>query len=298
MTGTLTAAFEFPATVERSPAPIRVLRWFRHKPAGAASFLLILILFALAAFAGRIAPYDPLAQQYAAVLEAPSRQHIMGTDNLGRDIFSRIVYGARISLAVGVAAVLIGTSLGSAAGLVSGFVGGAFDLVVQRVMDAWLAFPLLIFALAVLAALGPGLTQTMIAVGIVGIPTTSRVVRSAVLAEKEKVYVEAARTLGASRARLMIRHILPNVSAPIIVLASLTLARAVLTEATLSFLGVGVPPPNPAWGSMLSGKARDYMLSAPWMAIWPGIFISLTVLSWNLLGDAIRDLLDPRLRGS
>jgi peptide/nickel transport system permease protein len=298
VTRTVEGVLALPAPGQRPRAPVRALIWLRHKPAGAASLLLILVLVALAIFAGRIAPYDPLAQQYAAVLEAPSRQHIMGTDNLGRDVFSRIVYGARISLAVGLAAVLIGTSLGSAAGLVSGYVGGAFDLVVQRVMDAWLAFPLLIFALAVLAALGPGLPQTMIAVGIVGIPTTSRVVRSSVLAEKEKVYVEAARTLGASQARLMLRHILPNVSAPIIVLASLTLARAVLTEATLSFLGVGVPPPNPAWGSMLSGKARDYMLSAPWMAIWPGVFISLTVLSWNLLGDAIRDLLDPRLRGS
>ncbi len=182
--------------------------------------------------------------------------------------------------------------------MLSGFFGGAIDLAVQRVMDAWLAFPLIIFALAVLAALGPGLSQTMFAVGIVSIPTTSRVIRGSVLAEKQKVYVEAARTIGARQSRIMLQHILPNVAAPIIVLASLTLARAVLTEATLSFLGVGVPPPSPAWGSMLSGKARDYMLSAPWMAIWPGIFISLTVLSWNLLGDAVRDLLDPRLRNS
>jgi peptide/nickel transport system permease protein len=276
----------------------QVATWARKKPLGAVASGIIVVFFLLAVFAGSIAPYDPLAQQYSAVLEAPSWQHLMGTDNLGRDMLSRVIYGARISLAVGLAAVFIGTSLGTAMGLLSGFLGGTFDLVVQRIMDAWLAFPLIIFALVVLAALGPGLTQTMLAVGLVGVPTTSRVIRGSVLAEKEKVYVEAARALGATRLRLMAQHILPNIAAPIIVLASLTLARAVLTEATLSFLGVGVPPPSPAWGSMLSGKARDYMLSAPWMAIWPGAFISLTVLSWNLLGDAIRDLLDPRLRSS
>jgi peptide/nickel transport system permease protein len=283
---------------ERSGRPPRVLAWLRRKPLGTVSLAIIVVLALAAIFASRIAPYDPLAQQYSAVLEPPSRQHLMGTDNLGRDIFSRIIYGARISLSVGVAAVLIGTSLGTAIGLVSGFLGGGFDMGVQRVMDAWLAFPLIIFALVVMAALGPGLPQTMLAVGVVSIPTTSRVIRGSVLGEKKRVYVEAAHSIGASHTRIMLQHILPNVAAPVIVLASLTLARAVLTEATLSFLGVGIPPPYPAWGSMLSGKARDYMLSAPWMAIWPGLFISLTVLSWNLLGDAIRDLLDPRLRGS
>jgi len=279
-------------------APTRVVAWARKKPMGALSLTIIVALALMAAFAKQLAPYDPLAQQYTAVLEAPSLQHLMGTDNLGRDMLSRVIYGARISLAVGVAAVLIGTSFGTLFGMLSGFFGGKLDLIIQRTMDAWLAFPLIIFALVVLAALGSGLVQTMLAVGIVSIPSTSRVVRGSVLAEKKRVYVEAARTLGASQARILVRHILPNIAAPIIVLASLTLARAVLTEATLSFLGVGVPPPNPAWGSMLSGKARDYMLSAPWLAIWPGVFISLTVLSWNLLGDAMRDLLDPRLRNS
>jgi peptide/nickel transport system permease protein len=275
-----------------------LLAWLRRKPLGTVSLTIILLLSLAAIFAGKIAPYDPLAQQYTAVLEAPSRSHIMGTDNLGRDIFSRVIYGARISLAVGVVAVLIGTTFGTTIGMVSGFIGGGFDLSIQRVMDAWLAFPLIIFALVVMAALGPGLPQTMLAVGVVSIPTTSRVIRGSVLAEKKRAYVEAAQSIGARQSRIMLQHILPNVAAPIIVLASLTLARAVLTEATLSFLGVGVPPPNPAWGSMLSGKARDYFLSAPWMAIWPGVFISLTVLSWNLLGDAVRDLLDPRLRNS
>jgi len=283
---------------ERRDRPLRVFVWLQRKPVGAVSMGIIVVLALAAVFAGRIAPYDPLAQEYSAVLEAPSRHHVMGTDNLGRDILSRVIYGARISLAVGVVAVLIGTSLGTTIGVLSGFFGGALDLIIQRVMDAWLAFPLIIFALGVLAALGPGLPQTMLAVGVVSIPTTSRVIRGSVLAEKQRVYIEAARAIGAGHLRIMLRHIVPNIAATVIVLASLTLARAVLTEATLSFLGVGVPPPNPAWGSMLSGKARDYMLSAPWMAIWPGIFISLTVLSWNLLGDAVRDLLDPRLRNA
>jgi peptide/nickel transport system permease protein len=283
---------------ERPSRQLWILNWLRRKPLGTVSLAIILILTLAAVFAPRIAPYDPLAQQYSAVLEPPSREHLMGTDNLGRDIFSRIIYGARISLSVGVAAVLIGTTFGTLIGLVSGFFGGAFDMGVQRVMDAWLAFPLIIFALVVMAALGAGLPQTMLAVGVVSIPTTSRVIRGSVLGEKKRAYVEAAHSIGAGHARIMLQHILPNVAAPIIVLASLTLARAVLTEATLSFLGVGIPPPSPAWGSMLSGKARDYMLSAPWMAIWPGLFISLTVLSWNLLGDAVRDLLDPRLRGN
>jgi peptide/nickel transport system permease protein len=291
-------ALELRSSRETAAVPLRLAAWARRKPVGALSLVIIVVLGLMAVFARQLAPFDPLAQQYTAVLEAPSWQHLMGTDNLGRDMLSRVIYGARISLAVGVVAVLIGTSFGTLFGMLSGFFGGTVDLIIQRTMDAWLAFPLIIFALVVLAALGSGLIQTMLAVGIVSIPSTSRVVRGSVLGEKQRVYVEAARTLGAGQARILIRHILPNIAAPIIVLASLTLARAVLTEATLSFLGVGVPPPNPAWGSMLSGKARDYMLSAPWLAIWPGLFISLTVLSWNLLGDALRDLLDPRMRNS
>jgi len=161
-------------------------------------------------------------------------------------------------------------------------------------MDAWMAFPLIIFALAVLAALGPGLTQTIVAVGVVGIPSTSRVIRGSVMAEKQNMYVEAARALGASPLRQMVAHVLPNVIAPILVIATLRLAQAILTEASLSFLGLGVPPPAPAWGSMLSGHSRTYMLAAPWMAVWPGVAISLAVLSWNLLGDALRDIWDPR----
>ena len=251
----------------------------------------------MALFAEAIAPYGPLEQDYSAVLAAPTRDHLMGTDNLGRDIWSRIIHGSRISLAVGIGAVTIGTFLGMCVGLASGYAGRTFDLVTQRIMDAWLAFPGLIFVLTIIAALGPGLKQTIFAIGIGFIPATSRIVRSSVLSLKERDYVEAARTIGAGNVRIASRHILPNLMPTVIILSSISMAGAVLAEATLSFLGVGVPPPAPAWGSMLSGTARVYFLSAPWFAIWPGVFISLTVLSWNLAGDAVRDILDPRLRG-
>ena len=272
-------------------------RLARRKPLGAVAALLLLGLVFMALFAEAIAPYGPLEQDYSAVLAAPTRDHIMGTDNLGRDIWSRIIHGSRISLAVGIGAVTIGTFLGMCVGLASGYAGRTFDLVTQRIMDAWLAFPGLIFVLTIIAALGPGLKQTIFAIGIGFIPATSRIVRSSVLSLKERDYVEAARTIGAGNVRIASRHILPNLMPTVIILSSISMAGAVLAEATLSFLGVGVPPPAPAWGSMLSGTARVYFLSAPWFAIWPGVFISLTVLSWNLAGDAVRDILDPRLRG-
>ena len=284
--------------LSRAGQPARTaMRYSRKKPLGAVAALVLLGLVFMALFAELIAPYGPLEQDYRAVLTAPTRDHIMGTDNLGRDIWSRIIHGSRISLAVGIGAVTIGTFMGMCVGLASGYAGRTFDLVTQRVMDAWLAFPGLIFVLTVIAALGPGLKQTIFAIGIGFIPATSRIVRSSVLSLKERDYVEAARTIGAGNVRIASRHILPNLMPTVIILSSISMAGAVLAEATLSFLGVGVPPPAPAWGSMLSGTARVYFLSAPWFAIWPGVFISLTVLSWNLAGDAVRDILDPRLRG-
>ncbi len=284
--------------LSRAGLPARTaMRYSRKKPLGAVAALVLLGLVFMALFAELIAPYGPLEQDYRAVLTAPTRDHIMGTDNLGRDIWSRIIHGSRISLAVGIGAVTIGTFMGMCVGLASGYAGRTFDLVTQRVMDAWLAFPGLIFVLTVIAALGPGLKQTIFAIGIGFIPATSRIVRSSVLSLKERDYVEAARTIGAGNVRIASRHILPNLMPTVIILSSISMAGAVLAEATLSFLGVGVPPPAPAWGSMLSGTARVYFLSAPWFAIWPGVFISLTVLSWNLAGDAVRDILDPRLRG-
>ena len=284
--------------LSRADSSVRkVGRLARRKPLGAVAALLLLALVFMAIFADAVAPYGPLEQDTSAILAAPTQNHLMGTDNLGRDLWSRIIHGSRISLAVGIGAVTLGTFMGMCVGLASGYAGRTFDLVVQRIMDAWLAFPGLIFVLTIIAALGPGLRQTIIAIGIGFIPATSRIVRAAVLSLKERDYVEAARTIGAGNLRIAFRHILPNLMPIVIILTSISMAAAVLAEATLSFLGVGVPPPAPAWGSMLSGTARVYFLSAPWFAIWPGVFISLTVLSWNLAGDALRDILDPRLRG-
>jgi ABC-type dipeptide/oligopeptide/nickel transport system permease subunit len=243
-----------------------------------------------------IAQYEPNEQHYDRVMAAPSIEHFFGTDNFGRDLFSRVVWGARISIKVGIAAVSIGTILGSLFGMMSGYFGGRVDTVIQRTMDGWMAFPNIILALTIVAVLGPGETNVIIAIGLSQIPPANRVVRAAVLAEKNNLYVEAAKVMSASHSRILFRYILPNVTAPIIVVATLALGQAILAEAALSFLGVGVQPPNPAWGSMLSGHSRTYMLVAPWMAIFPGLAIFLTVMGWNLVGDALRDIWDPRYR--
>lgn len=243
-----------------------------------------------------LAPYDPYEQYYDRIMVRPNLEHLFGTDNFGRDLFSRVMWGAQISIKVGVVAVSIGTLLGSILGLISGYMGGRLDMVLQRIMDGWMAFPSIILALAIVAGLGPGEINVMLAIGLSQLPTANRVIRGAVLAEKSNLYIEAARAISSSQSRIMFRHILPNVAAPIIVVATIALGQAILSEAALSFLGVGVQPPNPAWGSMLSGHSRTYMLVAPWMAIFPGLAIFLTVMGWNLLGDALRDVWDPRLR--
>jgi peptide/nickel transport system permease protein len=286
------------ALAERSRA---TTRWragqlARSKPLGAASLALITLIVFVAIFAPWLAPYDP-TEQTPAMLRGPSADHIFGTDNFGRDILSQIIHGARISLQVGIAAVALGTCFGALLGIVCGYLGGKLDLVVQRVMDAWMAFPGILLALAIMSVLGPGLIQTIIAVAITSVPQTNRIIRSAVLSIKGFDYIEAARTMGAMSGRIMLRHVLPNTIAPLIVITTLALGRAILAEASLSFLGLGVPAPTPAWGRMLAGESRSYMMVAPWMMIWPGMAITLTVLSWNLLGDALRDVLDPRLRG-
>lgn len=265
-------------------------------PLGALGLGLVFLQITAALLAPVITPYDPYEQFYDQIMQPPSLQHFFGTDNFGRDMFSRVVFGAQISLKVGIMAVLIGTILGTTAGLVSGYVGGKLDLVLQRVMDGWMAFPSIILALVILAVVGPGEMNVMIAIGLSQVPPANRIVRGAVLAEKSNPYVEAARAMSCSELGIMAKHILPNVSAPIIVIATIALGQAILAEAALSFLGVGVQPPTPAWGSMLSGHSRTYMLIAPWMAIFPGLAIFLTVMGWNLLGDALRDAWDPRLR--
>jgi peptide/nickel transport system permease protein len=263
---------------------------------GTVALALIALIVFVAIFAPWLAPFDP-TEQTPAILRGPSAEHLFGTDNFGRDILSQIIHGARISLQVGIAAVAIGTMIGATLGIVSGYLAGKLDLIVQRVMDAWMAFPSILLALAIMSVLGPGLVQTIIAIAITGVPQTNRIIRSAVLSIKRFDYIESARAMGALNGRIMFRHVLPNTMAPLIVITTLALGRAILAEASLSFLGLGVPAPTPAWGRMLAGESRSYMMVAPWMMIWPGMAISLTVLSWNLLGDALRDVLDPRLRG-
>jgi peptide/nickel transport system permease protein len=274
-----------------------LLRQFWRKPVGLASLMVILAVVVMALFAAQIAPYDPLETHAIDRLQRPNSQYLLGTDQLGRDVLSRIIYGARISLLVGLISVGIGTICGAIVGLISGYFGGILDIAVQRVVDAFQAFPGLILALALMSVFGSGIVQVTIAIAIVIAPSQSRVVRGAVLSVKENQYMEAARAVGAGDLRLIVRHILPNVTAPILILVSTTLGAAILIEGGLSFLGLGTPQPTPSWGGMLSGSGRLHMERVPTLSLFPGIAISLTVLAFNLLGDTLRDIWDPRLRG-
>ncbi len=250
----------------------------------------------LAATADVLTPYDPNYQDYTALLQAPNADHVFGTDQVGRDIYSRVVYGTRISILVGVVAVGIALSIGVLVGLVAGLYSGWIDETLMRVMDAIHAFPALVLALAITAALGAGIVNVMIAIGIVYMPSYARLVRGQVLAVREREFVVAARVLGAQTWRLMFHHIWPNVTAPIIVQGSLNVSSAILTEASLSFLGLGVRPPTPSWGSSLQA-GYQYLSTAPWLSLYPGLAIFIAVLGLNLFGDGLRQLLDPRLRG-
>ena len=257
---------------------------------------IVLVIVVLAIFADQIAPYDPLAGNYGAVRQPPSTQHLLGTDDVGRDVLSRLIYGARISLAVGFGAVLVGDLLGLVLGVTSGYLGNRFDLISQRLLEVVLAFPSLILATMLLLVLGSGLQTVIIAIAVTRIPSATRVIRSVALATKQLVYVDAARVAGASTPRIMLRHIAPACVAPFLVVFSASLGIAITTEAALSFVGVGVPPPSPSWGTMLSGAAVGKFNPLWWLAVFPGLAITLTVLSINLAGDSLRDFLDPQLR--
>jgi peptide/nickel transport system permease protein len=268
----------------------------RRYPLGAIGAVIVLTFVLTAVFANFIAPFDPTSTDAKASLARPSGTFWLGADFMGRDMFSRIVYGARISLAVGMGATLMGGLLGVSIGLMSGYLGGAFDLLTQRLLDVMQSLPLLVMALVMAAALGPSLENTIIAIAIPLVPTVARVVRSSTLSLREQPFVEAARAVGMGEVRIAVRHVLPNTLAPLIVLATAQLGSAILTEASLSFLGLGIPEPYPSWGRMLSESAAEYVRTAPWLVIFPGVAISLTVFGTNLLGDALRDILDPRQR--
>jgi peptide/nickel transport system permease protein len=273
----------------------RFVRTLHSSPSAVIGAVVVLLLILVAIFAPVIAPYDPLAMNSSALLQPPGPEHWLGTDPLGRDLLSRIIYGARISLQLGLIAVSIAAVSGTLLGLTGGFYRGWFDLLVVAGVDVLLAFPGILLALAITFALGISLTNLMIAVGIAAIPTYVRVVRSTVLSIKENPYIEAARVSGCSDFRIIMRHILPNAFGPIIVLSTLGVASAILSGSALSFLGLGTKPPTPEWGVMLA-EGRSFMLNAPWVTTFPGVAIMLTVLAINLLGDGLRDALDPRLR--
>jgi peptide/nickel transport system permease protein len=287
------------ASAERAPqlsVREQVLKFIVGKPLGAAGALIILGLIGVALFAEFLAPYDPYRGDYAVQFARPSADHWLGTDEFGRDVLSRIMYGARIALFVGFTASFAGCTIGGLLGVVSAYWGGKVDLLLERLMDVLLAFPLLILALAIASILGPAVQNVVIAIAIPIIPRAARVVRATALSVKENPYVEAVQALGASRRRVVLQHIVPNVAAPYIIMLTAQLGSAILTEAALSYLGLGTAEPTPSWGLMLSGSAPSYAEKAPWIALFPGIAISLGVFGFNLFGDSLRDALDPKLR--
>jgi peptide/nickel transport system permease protein len=274
------------------------VRFCRKKPLGAAGGAIMLLMVITALFAEPFSTHDPIGTDAAATLAQPGSEHWLGTDHLGRDIYSRIVHGTRVSLMVGVLSTLLGSVLGGIIGLVSAYFGGKTDLITQRVLDILQGLPLLVLALVMSASLGPSIENVVIAISIPIVPRAARVIRSSVLSIREMQYVEAARAVGLRHLRIAFRHVLPNTIGPFIVLTTAQLGSAILVEASLSFLGLGVPEPYPSWGRMLSVSAAEYAQKAPHLVLFPGIAISLAVFGSNLLGDALRDTLDPRLRGA
>jgi peptide/nickel transport system permease protein len=283
--------------VRRHPA----MAFVRRQPLGAAGLAVIIVMVIAAVGANWIAPYDPLAVDYANLLAAPSAEHWLGTDSFGRDVLTRIIYGARTALAVGFLSSILGSVVGAIIGVASAYFGGRIDLIIQRVLDVILSFPIIVLALAVSAILGKNIVfgidvNLIVAIATPMVPNVARVVRSSALAIRELPYIDAARVAGYSHLRIIFRHIVPNVTAPFLIMLTAFVGQAILLEASLSFLGLGVTEPTPAWGLMLTGAAADFYQQAPWMIIFPGVAISLAVFAFNLFGDSLRDWLDPKIK--
>jgi len=274
-----------------------LIKLFRTKPLGAVGGVIFLLLLFTGIFANFLAPYGYNEINPIDRLKPPGPKYLLGTDNLGRDMLSRIIYGARLSLIVGASATTFSILISTFIGITTGFIGGKYDMIIQRFVDAWMCFPGLIILIVAVSFIGPGMWQIILVLGLQYGIAGSRIIRGAAVATRENMYVEAARASGASTMRLMMRHILPNIMAPIIVLFTVRLAAVIIAEASLSFLGLGIPPPAPSWGGMLSSTGRSYMLLAPWMLIGPAVALSVVVYGINVFGDALRDLLDPRMRG-
>ena len=280
----------------KKPLVRRLWDLVRRQPLGTAGAFVVILMATAAATAGILTPFDPERASLQHMLTPPGGQFLMGTDEFGRDILTRVLYGARTALFIGLVSAFVGAIAGLIIGVASAYFGGLFDLIVQRIVDIFLAFPLIIMALAVVATLGPGVQNVIIAIIVPFIPQCARVVRSSALSIREIPYVDAARALGYSHARIILRHMAPNVMAPFLIMLTYFVGQAILLEAVLSYLGMGVQDPTPAWGLMLKGAAVEFIESAPWLSIFPGLAITLAVFGFNLFGDALRDLLDPKLR--
>lgn len=294
---TTAAAITYKLPKRRHP----VVLFMMHQPLGAAGLVVIIAMGICAAFAQWVAPFDPLTVDYAAQLARPSAEHWLGTDSFGRDVASRVIYGARTALAIGFIASFLGCTAGAVIGVASAYFGGKTDLIIQGVMDVLLSFPIIVLAITVVAVLGSYVVlgvdiNLIIAIAVPMLPRVERVVRASALAIREMPYIDAARAAGYSHTRIIFRHILPNVVAPYLILLTAFMAQAILAEASLSFLGLGVTEPTPSWGLMLSGAAADFYQQAPWMIVFPGIAISLAVFAFNLFGDSLRDWLDPKIK--
>jgi peptide/nickel transport system permease protein len=296
-TGSQTIGVEQIAKPRRGPAwtePYKIL--LRKKPLATFGLVVMTVMILMTVFAEFIAPYDPVAMSLVDKLKPPSPAHILGTDQFGRDLFSRIVYGARISLYVGFGVMIVGTSFATVWGCVAGYFGGKFDSISLRIIDAVFSIPSLVLILTIVSVIGPGLMNIMLALAFRQAIGQTRTIRSAAIGIKNNMYMDAAKAIGCTDAHIIWRYVLPNVMAPVIVVGSLSLGQAILAESSLAFLGFGVPPPNPTWGGMLSDEGRRYMVQAPWMAIAPGMALSLVIFGINMLGDGLRDALDPRLK--